>query len=358
MNLLQTFKIPFAFSKRYQNFDIGSPNAFVKISQQNKSSPRKSPPESVGSLEKFITVINPNSKSPSDFAKLGISEKQLERDKFKKDEKLFQELNRKLIEIDSMHKELEPIFQRLIYEKTLKYIIELFFKKKSKKLTYKKKSVAPKNFPMHNAKKEDYLNILQIKKTKEKFKRLKDKLEGKVKQYNYLYDKLETKYHKYYKLQTTDVLTKMPTHNELKNDLETRSGITLNNMSVFGLENLLKEYMTFYKINLKKQKKYTTKRSTSRLHQREVERRERERQLRRSRNTRNTRDTRNRSRRVAPLLSSNNSSNNSGLGSPRISINNQIERPPIENNEIERPLIEIDQSMGEMDSPVQRAWND
>jgi hypothetical protein len=347
------------FSKRYQNFDIGSPNAFVKISQQNKSSPRESPPESVGSFEKFITVINPNSKSPSDFAKLGINEKKLERDKFKKDQKLFQELNQKLIEIQSMHKELEPIFQRLIYEKTLKYIIELFFKKKSKKLTYKKKSIAPKSFPMHNAKKEDYLNILQIEKTKEKFKRLKDKLDGKVKQYNYLYNKLETKYHEYYKLQTTDVLIKMPTHNELKNDLETRSGIILNNMSVFGLENLLKEYMTFYKINLKKQKKYTSRKSTNRSRQREIERSSRN--NRNTRNTRNTRDTRNRSRRVAPSLSSlssNNSSNNSGLGSPRISINNQIQRSPIENNEIERPPIEINQSIGEMDPAVQRAWND
>jgi hypothetical protein len=62
MSLLQTFKIPFAFSKRYQNFDIGSPNAFVKISQQNKSSPRQTPPESVESSKKFITVINPNNK--------------------------------------------------------------------------------------------------------------------------------------------------------------------------------------------------------------------------------------------------------------------------------------------------------
>ena len=356
MNLLEKIKIPLAFSKRYQNFDIGSPNAFVKISQQNKSSPRESPPESVGSLEKFITVINPNSKSPSDFAKLGISEKQLERDKFKKDAKLFQELNQKLIEIQSIHKELEPIFQRLIYEKTLKYIIELFFKKKSKKLTYKKKSIAPKGFPMHNAKKEDYLNILQIEKTKEKFRRLKDKLEGKVKQYNYLYNKLETKYHKYYKLQTTDVLIKMPTHNELKNDLETSSGIKLNNMSVFGLENLLKEYITFYKINLKKQKKYTSKRSTNRSRQREIERR-----TRYNRNSRDTRNTRNSSRRVAPSLSSlssNNSSNNSGLGSPRISINNEMQRSRIENNEIERPPIEINASTGDMDSAVQTAWND
>ena len=352
MNLLEKIKIPLAFSKRYQKFDIGSPNAFVKISQQNKLSPRESLPESVASFEKFITVINPNSKSPSDFAKLGINEKQLERDKFKKDQKLFQKLNQKLIEIQSIHKELEPIFQRLIYEKTLKYIIELFFKKKSKKLTYKKKSIAPKSFPMHNAKKEDYLNILQIEKTKKKFKRLKDKLEDKVKQYNYLYNKLETKYHKYYKLQTTNVLIKMPTHNELKNDLETRSGITLNNMSAFGLENLLREYMTFYKINLKKQKKYTSKRSKNISRQREIERRSRN--NRNTRDTRDTRYTRNRSRRVAPSLSSNNSSNssnssnNSGLGSPRISINNEMQRPP----------IEINQSIGEMDPVVQRAWND
>jgi hypothetical protein len=353
MNLLEKINIPLALSKRYQNVDIGSPNAFVKISQQNKSSPRESPPESVGSFEKFITVINPNSKSPSDFAKLGISEKQLERDKFKKDQKLFQELNQKLIEIQSMHKELEPIFQRLIYEKTLKYIIELFFKKKSKKLTYKKKSTVPKSFAMHNAKKEDYLYILQIEKTKDKFKRLKNILEDKVKQYNYLYDKLETKYHKYYELQTTDVLTKMPTHNELKHDLQTRSGIKLNNITQLELDNLLKEYMTIYKINLKKQKKkYTSKRSN----QREIERRSRN--NRNSRDTRNTRNTRNRSRRVAPSLSSNNSSNNSSLGSSRFSINNQIQRSPIENNEIERPPIEINQSIGEMDPAVQSAWND
>ena len=35
-----------------------------------------------------------------------------------------------------------------------------------------------------------------------------------------------------------------------------------------------------------------------------------------------------------------------------------MQRSPIENNEIERPPIEINQSIGEMDSAVQRAWND
>jgi hypothetical protein len=128
---------------------------------------------------------------------------------------------------------------------------------------------------MHNATKEDYLNILEIEKTKGNFKNIKAILEDKVKQYNDVYDNLKTKYHTYYKLQITDVLLKMPTHNELKNDLatnlETRKGIKLNNITELELHNLLKEYMTSYKMYLRKDKKYS-KRSTYRSRQREIER--------------------------------------------------------------------------------------